>query len=94
MRDLTWGDFKDAVDTIYSVATEGDPLPLRLVAVASLADSGRVGGAFRLIFLGPVDPVLPQATYPFSGEGVDPFEIFIVPVGSDSHGTLYEAIFY
>ena len=94
MRDLTWYDIKGAVDTIYSVATEAGPVPLRLAAAGSLADSGRVGGAFRLIFLGPLDPVLPQAIYLFSGDGVDPFEIFIVPVGSDENGTLYEAIFY
>ena len=94
MRDLIWDDFRDFVGTIYSVDTPAGPLPFRLDVAEPLADSGRTGGSFRLELVGPNDPILPQAIYPFSGEGVDPFEIFIVPVGQDAGGTRYEAIFY
>lgn len=94
MRDLDWDEFRDSVGTIYSVDTEIGPLPLRLDVAQPLADSGRIGGAFKLELVGPLDPILPQAIYPFAAEGTDPFEMFIVPVDRDASGTRYEAIFY
>lgn len=50
----------------------------------------RVG--FSLMFLGPVSPIWPQATYLVRGLGSDEMELFIVPVGSDSSGTMYQAV--
>jgi hypothetical protein len=94
MRDLAWDDFRDSVGAAYSVETPAGPLPFRLDVAAPLADSGRTGGAFRLELVGPVEPILPQAIYPFSGGGAEPFEIFMVPVARDDEGTRYEAIFY
>jgi hypothetical protein len=94
VRDLSWDEFRDAVGAVYAVEAPDGALALRLEAATPLADSGRVGGAFRLELLGPVDPALPQAIYPFSGEGVEPFEMFIVPIARDAAGTRYEAIFY
>ncbi len=94
MRDLSWDDFRDSVGAVYSVETPAGPLAVRLDVAQPLASSGRDGGSFRLELVGPADPILPQAIYPFSCEGVDPFEIFMVPVGRDAEGTRYEAIFY
>lgn len=48
---------------------------------------------FSLYFLGPPDPVLPQATYTLRGDGVTFEQIFIVPIGRDGEGTEYEAVF-
>jgi hypothetical protein len=44
------------------------------------------------MFLGPVSPIWPQATYLVRGIGSDEMELFIVPVGSDSRGTMYQAV--
>jgi hypothetical protein len=52
----------------------------------------REGGAFRLEWRGPAEPVLDQAIYRFR-RGEQSFDMFIVPVGRDAQGTLYEAIF-
>jgi hypothetical protein len=48
---------------------------------------------FSLIFLGPLNPVLPQKIYWFESAALGRFEIFIVPVGQDQSGTRYQAIF-
>ena len=68
-------------------------MDLMLAEVQPLPPSGRQGGSFRLEFHGPLQPVLPQATYRFDlgGEGSD---IFIVPVGQTPQGIRYEAIFF
>jgi hypothetical protein len=94
MRDLTWDEFRDAVGTRYEVETAEGRLALSLAVAQPLAHSQREGGAFRLEFLGPATPTLPQAIYKFARDGSDPFEIFIVPVGAEPGAIRYEAIFY
>ena len=93
MRALTWDDFASAAGTAYSVAAGSHEHELVLDRAEKIASAGRDGGAFRLEFLGPADPVLPQATYAFRRAGDEPLEIFVVPVGRDASGTRYEAIF-
>jgi hypothetical protein len=94
MRALTWDDFADAVGSVYRVAVGEEQFELTLALAAEIESAGRTGGSFRLEFLGPRDPVLPQAIYRFCRGDEDPAEIFIVPVGRGDRGTLYEAIFY
>ncbi len=93
MRALTWNDFANATGAVYRVGVDGQDVELTLNVAAEIASAGRDGGSFRLEFVGPAAPILPQAIYPFRGDGED-FEIFIVPVGRDGQGTHYEAIFY
>jgi len=49
--------------------------------------------SFSLFFLGPDHPVLPQATYSLSNSDTGKLDIFLVPVGKNSSGILYEAVF-
>ncbi len=91
MNALRLSDF--SVGTIYTVSACDQACPLALDKAQSLSDSGREGGSFRLEFVGPGEPVLPQATYSLtSGEATQ--DIFIVPVGRDAAGVRYEAVFY
>ena len=92
MRALTWDDFAGAVGSAYVVAVGEAQIELTLEHAAEIDSAVRTGGSFRLDFLGPCDPVLSQATYPLR-RGEEVLEIFIVPVGRDSEGTRYEAIF-
>jgi hypothetical protein len=92
MRALTWADFANGEGTVYEVAIGEDRFELTLALAESLSSSHREGRSFRLEFVGPVDPVLPQATYTFRANGSD-CEIFIVPVERKPAGTRYEAIF-
>lgn len=93
MRNMTIADFSGSVGAPFGVAAGGGRLTLTLDSVQELPESGREGGSFRLEFLGPFEPVLPQSIYPFQ-RGGDTFEIFVVPLAQDQRGTRYEAIFY
>jgi hypothetical protein len=91
MTVLRLSDF--ATGTVYTVSSDKQNYPLTLDRAQPLSDSGREGGSFRLEFLGPGEPVLPQATYSFS-DGETEHDIFIVPVARDGGGVRYEAVFY
>ena len=85
-------DFRPAVDTLFSL--EGSQV-LRLVAAEGTAErpAGMAHDHFRLAFLGPADPVLPQRTYRLDHDALGPLDIFLVPIARDAAGTTYEAIF-
>jgi len=93
MRELTWDDFADATGSTYTIEAGGDRIDVTLDRVEQLPHSPRAAGAFRLEFLGPLKPILPQAIYPFDGGG-DPMELFIVPIAQEPAGVRYEAIFF
>lgn len=76
------------------VLTGGEPVSLTLRSVDPLSDSGRPGGSFRLEFVGPAAPYLPQGIYRFAAGDDEPIEIFIVPIASEAAGLIYEAVFY
>jgi hypothetical protein len=92
MRSLVLNDFSRRVGKPFDVEVQGGKLPLTLDATQELPSLGREGGSFRLEFVGPHQPVLPQAIYPMHNGG-ERLEIFIVPIGQDNRGTRYEAIF-
>lgn len=91
---LTLDDFSGAVGEAFDVGSEGQGHVMRLVSATPLANSGREGGSFRLEFEGPVDPVFPQAIYPFRRADGEEHEIFVVPIARDAQGTRYEAVFF
>ncbi|HEX8192113.1 MAG TPA: hypothetical protein VF552_04370 [Allosphingosinicella sp.] len=91
MADLSFGDF--AVGEQWEMGLGERFLPTELIDVSLLPDSGRPGGAFRLEFRGPFDPLLPQGTYVFRRNGAA-HDIFVCPIGREEAGTRYEAIFY
>lgn len=66
-----------------------------VLAEVSAARPGPAGGdrPFSLIFRGPPAPVLPQQLYPMENERLGPHTIFIVPIGPDTAGMRYEAVF-
>ena len=48
---------------------------------------------FSVLFQGPQDPLLPQATYKVEHEAVGTVDIFIVPIGPEQGVAMYEGIF-
>ena len=92
-RELTLADFADSVGKTFEVEAGDGRVTLTLDRVAELPSGIRSGGSFRLEFLGPAEPVLPQSIYAFE-DGAERFEIFIVPIASEQAGTRYEAIFF
>lgn len=77
---------------VFTIDAGGRQVSLKVSAVNPIAASSRPGGGFSLMFRGPRETPLPQATYRFTGtSGVH--DIFIVPVAADASGRLYEAVF-
>ena len=90
--ELSLADFEGLVGEPHELVFADGTLPIVLEKAQGLPRSMREAGAFRLEWRGPADPLLPQATYRFR-RGEQLFDMFIVPLGRDARGTLYEAIF-
>jgi hypothetical protein len=99
--ELEISTFAGRVGEKFSVQAEPDrTLELELTEVKSLrSDAGTSEPdserrePFSILFRGPRDPALPQKIYPFEHPDLGPFDLFIVPIGPDKSGMLYEAIF-
>ena len=89
MDDLKASDF--AVGDSFEVQAEGATHLLVVEDASELPRAAREAGAFRLLFRGPVQPLLPQATYTLKGSGRTD-DIVIVPVAADADAVRYEAI--
>jgi hypothetical protein len=93
MAGLRYEDFSGRIGEGYEIVIEEHRVPVSLHAAEELARSVREEGSFRLEWLGPRDPLLPQATYAFRRGEEEEFEMFIVPVSRDDQGVVYEAVF-
>jgi hypothetical protein len=97
LSELTHATFEPCVGQTFVVRGESaDTLDLTLVAVTVVADP--IPGvtsrhAFSLIFRGPADRRLDQALYHFENETAGALDFTIVPIGPDSEGLRYEAVF-
>jgi hypothetical protein len=96
---LTADAFAACKGTEFAVAAAGGAaLPLTLIQVSRFVappHSPRPD-PFSIEFVGPPQPVLPQAIYVFEHPAIGRFEVFIVPLGpsgpADSR-MRYEAVF-
>ena len=93
VREMAFDHFSGRIGKSFAVTAGGRRVALILDAAQDLPGSARPGGAFRLEFLGPTDPMIGQGTFPFEIDE-DRFEIFVVPIGRDPRGTRYEALFF
>lgn len=91
MDALNHGDYADKLNTKFSVAGRDKPLELKLVEANEAEMSG--GQSFSLVFHGGKDEFLPQGLYNLEHESLDKGVLFLVPVGEDNDGYLYEAVF-
>jgi hypothetical protein len=103
LNELTFERAKALEGTLFQVeAPDGTSLPMRLDEVLPFetpqrrrraAEPARKREPFSLYFVGPVDPVLPQAMYTFRSEALTLKTMFIVPIAQNADGTDYEAVF-
>jgi hypothetical protein len=101
LNELTFEGAKALEGTLFQVDTpDGASLSMRLDEVLLFETQKRrrraperKREAFSLYFVGPVNPVLPQAMYTFRSEALTLKTMFIVPIGQDAEGTDYEAVF-
>ncbi|GAA0195089.1 MAG: DUF6916 family protein [Brevundimonas aurantiaca] len=68
-------------------------MPLTLVEVAPLPATGLNPQPFSLVFRGTSAIVLPQKMYSLSNATLGRLSIFLVPIGRDPAGVLYQAVF-
>ena len=69
-------------------------LPFSLIETLALTPHpSAVRAPFSLVFEGPAQPLLPQATYELAHPTLGPLNIFLVPVARSPAGIRYEAVF-
>lgn len=93
MQDLRLDDFAAWVGEECEVAGPEGQAAMILALAEPLQGGVREAGAFRLEFLGPVQPIFNQAIMAVTRPGFAQ-DIFLVPIASDAAGTRYEAVFY
>ena len=99
---LTYETAKTLEGTSFEIdLPDGTTVPMKLdeVLLYETRQRRRPRGAaprrdpFAMYFVGPSDPVLPQAIYRFRGAAHTIENLFIVPIGQSSGATEYEAVF-
>jgi hypothetical protein len=95
LQDLTPSSFEEHLGSRFRLPLEeGNALEMELARVARLeAHPGPRKEPFSVFFRGPRVPVLPQRIYRLEHDRMGVLEIFLVPVGPDGEGMLYEAVF-
>lgn len=97
LRSVTHETFAACVNERFHLAVRaGNALELQLVSVetrGSAGSPGHVRQAFALLFRGPKANVLVQGIHALNHEELGAMELFLVPVGPDDEGMLYEAVF-
>lgn len=93
LTEMTAEDFSRLLGQAFIIASTDPEVPMSLIEVKKLGAGERKGGAFSLLWQGPSDPALGQATYRVSHDDLGAHEIFLVPVAQKDAGFQYEAIF-
>lgn len=85
--------FAENLNAVFQITVAADKLvEVKLVEVSELKKSPQQE-RFSIVFKGPSDTLLPQHTYEMTHESTGTFTIFLVPVGMETDGFLYEAVF-
>jgi hypothetical protein len=92
---VTAGTFFPYIESPFNI--DLSPSVSLTLTLNNVADVGQeVPGrrrAFSLIFLGPIEPILPQRIYALEHASFGTLEIFIVPIGVTQSNCRYEAVF-
>lgn len=94
LGDLTLSTFEPLVGDRFGV--DAAPTGTKFVLESATAAAGESPGRrapFSLTFLGPGEPLLPQAIYALRHADLGVLEIFLVPIARGAEGVRYEAIF-
>lgn len=96
MRFLTFESFSPHLNSIFALGVGESTLELTLTQATKQPVTpfpGMMREPFSLIFRSGTPVVLPQRLYPFKHDALGKLDIFIVPVGRDPRGIVYQAIF-
>jgi len=96
MRLLSLETFAGAAHQQFDLSLGGASTPLTLVEMKPLPVRPYPGmrrTPFSLMFRGASPVVLPQKLYSLTNPTLGQLELFLVPVGRDRAGVLYQAMF-
>jgi hypothetical protein len=90
---LTAEDFRPHLGAGFRLADES--AEFELLEVTERAGAARPGSraSFSVVFRGPAQPVLEQRIRRLEHDSMGALELFLVPIGRDAGGVLYEAVF-
>ncbi|HKO62063.1 MAG TPA: hypothetical protein VJV03_12945 [Pyrinomonadaceae bacterium] len=89
---LTYENFAKQLSTEFQVDQEGEQVQLVLIEMSQLKKTERQE-EFSLMFRGPLERPLSQATHQFKHPEMGDFPLFIVPIKRNEDGFNYEAVF-
>jgi hypothetical protein len=85
--------FSEHLKTSFRVRIGEDrTLDIELIEVTPKRSTPRQE-QFSILFHGPSDSFLQQQIYQLEHDGLGSFDLFLVPVGRQEEGFLYEAVF-
>lgn len=96
MQLLASTDFANQANTTYELWLGDSAMSLTLIDIRPLpgrAHPGSMRQPFSLIFRSAVQHVLPQRIYTLKNAASGTQDVFLVPVGRDQAGVIYEAVF-
>lgn len=94
LDELTRASFEPHLNTTFRLDhDEAGKLNLELTEATDKTPEGVAGEQFSLIFKGPPEPYLAQQTYALKHPTLGQIDLFLVPVGKQEDGFLYEAYF-
>jgi hypothetical protein len=97
LETFTLETFQPHLGELFYIVDGEQRLPTKLTEAFPWgpgAAAGRDRVPFSLIFhTVPQAPVLPQRIYRVENERLEPFELFVSPIGPDERGMRYEAVF-
>jgi len=89
-------DFETCLNNRFQVRLHDQSIyPLVLLEAAPLSRTAlsRRSVPFQLKFHGPGPGYLPQQSHPLQHDKLGSFQLFLVPIGQDGDGFLYQAVF-
>lgn len=92
MEAFSLGAFREAVDTDFRVVLDGPEVKLRLMRIDEMVVRPDVE-QFSLLLKGPLELFLTQQIYRLQHECFGEQELFMVPIGRESDGFIYEVSF-
>lgn len=93
MEHLNSSLFAAQINTPFQVDSgAAEPLAIELFEVTDRSDQYETE-QFSLLFRGPLTPVLPQGIQALKHDQLGVLKLFLVPLGPDSHGMRYQAVF-
>ena len=85
--------FAENISTKFLLRTDdGNAVELELTKIREI-ESEPGHEQFALIFSGPGTIYVPQRTYQLEHERMGAITLFLVPIGKDENGFIYEAVF-